>query len=1269
MLMKPHEEIIAPVGHYFNLEMELKFNETSQVTFNYPKYSDGKSTPLYDELIGDRLIQIDPFGIFIVAEVEEQAEGRECVKEVTAYSREYELGAKQAIFAEGVYNFWNPADVENTLLGMVVRCTRNWKIGSVSSSLIGRHRTFDSVTDVKILDFLLNTVQETFGCVFVFDTYHRVINVVDADEATVMVPVYLSAQNLIKECSMSETTDNMFTKLYVQGADDVTIMNVNPAGDSYLYNLDYYISKGELPAELAAKWLDWQNEIFTNQPYYTSLVALRNSAGARYLTEKARLTDMQNQLCTLDNTRATFLQMQMSAINDDTYQYFEERLADTGVEYTAIEADVAEQKALLEEIQAEYQEHAANIAAVNDKLRLNAYFTSDELDILEHYFKEDTFADSTFAVFDVDIEGNEDFSTSGTAAVQFINVTWTDVPCEGGHRMAAIVGGSVSLTGTNSTLYANIISGTLDHRDGEVICSLYLGSGTANGETFPSGNLTCVCSSSYDDDALLNGMEKHEDTITSSDGTVSHTTYYYTGSVTIAAVDAAFYFTRNVTEYQRYSVEQELYDYASECIKDIAMPTYEFEVQSGNLLWAKEFEAFKNAIQLGCGVYLQVNDDLMLEPLLLEIHLDFENPDDFSLVFSNRFKRPDAVNSMKEILTEATTASRTLDLNKYAFASGKNTTLWVQNLLENGYSAAMAQIMAGQNKQVTIDQAGIKIYSDDGVDAIMMNDGMIALVDRRTNTAKMAMGHFYNEATGTDFVGILADIIGGTLLAGQNLIIECPDPNGGVMQFKVDSSGVIINNGRMYMRTAKGAMGWDANYGFFAGVQDLFDTTETGYVYPVCVDEDGGLILDDSGFPQGVNVWIGIDGKVYVRGNIYAEDGVFTGTVYAKDGVFNGTVYATGGEFTGKVTATSGVFKGVVQASSYLDSSGKSMMTNDQWNPEYLNLKGLNINNNFIVDENGRVTINNGSISWGAVTGTDSLYSDINAAQTAAGNAQSTANTAYNTAYNAANTASSAYSLASSANSTVSGWRYGGTTYIDGTMLMTGTVKASSLQAGSVALLGSSGLTAGSMTLTGASSYAGQKVVLNSGAIEISASYGDVYIRSGSGPYLQLSSSGVIAGAGDLISNGNGSYACGDSSHKWSAVYASSGTIQTSDRHAKHDIEELPDKYLQMLLELSVYRFKLNDGTSDRYHVGYIAQDVEEYMSKYDIDSSEFGGFVRAKDEDGNDIYMLRYEEFIAIHTLAAQKQEKEISDLKAIVNQQGAELDELKRRLEAAGL
>lgn len=127
----------------------------------------------------------------------------------------------------------------------------------------------------------------------------------------------------------------------------------------------------------------------------------------------------------------------------------------------------------------------------------------------------------------------------------------------------------------------------------------------------------------------------------------------------------------------------------------------------------------------------------------------------------------------------------------------------------------------------------------------------------------------------------------GYNIAGQNLIIECPDPNGGVQQFKVDSSGVVINGGRFYIKNSKGAFGVDGNYGLMLGTTELFEATDTGYVLPTCIDDNGKLILDDEGFPKDTNVWFGIDGKVFVRGHIVMESGSANGDFYANNFYFN----------------------------------------------------------------------------------------------------------------------------------------------------------------------------------------------------------------------------------------------------------------------------------------------------------------------------------------------------------------------------------------------
>lgn len=944
VLEKPHGEIIGALGHAFGVELELKFIEPSIAKFKYPKVVDGVKTPFYDDIAKDKLVDFDQIGVFVVSDMEGDDDGASCVKEVSLYSLEYELAAKKVLFAEGTYNLWNPADVENTVLGMAMESCRNWKIGYVSPALIGRYRTFDKV-DTKVLEFFQGTIQEKYGCLFDFDTYTRTVNVYDADEQAEILPIYLSYVNLLKKGVIKAIDDSIITKLGVYGAEGIDIRNVNPTGDNYLYNLDYYIENGDLPDALASKWRTWQNAIFAKQPYYTSLVSLRNAATARHIAESARLVDLKNQLATLDNQRATFLQMQMKVgKKSDQWQYFQDRLDETGEEYSAIEDKVEAQEAKLEEIQDEIDEHTTNIIAINSELKLSGYFTESELNALDHYFHEDSLTDNTFAVFDYSASGNDSFKSMDNVAIQFNDVTWIDVECDGGHRMAAISGGTATIAGGEDTFEANIVSGTLDHTSGEVVCSLYLGAGTVNDESFPSGNLTCVCKSSYNDDTLLRGMTQHKDTIKSPDGSVSRTAYYYTGDASITATDGAVYFTRNVTEYQRYSVEQDLYDHGEVCLEDLSSPTFEFEIDSGNIVFAKEFEPFRDALRLGGKCYLQLESDLCLTPILNEIHLGFDNPDQFKLIYSSQFKRPDKVNSYKDMVKDAVTLSRTFDNNRFIYGDNNNTTTWVKDLLQIGFNTAMAQIMAGKDNMVTIDQAGIKISSIDGVDTIALNNGMIALIDKRTNTVKMAMGHFLNEATGMDFVGVLADIIGGTLLAGQNLIIECPDPNGGVMQFKVDSSGVIINNGRMYMSSDKGHMGWDANYGFFAGKKDLFVTTDTGYVHPTCVDANGNLILDSDGFPQNVNVWIGIDGKTYIRGNIYAIDGVFNGTVYANGGKFNG----------------------IVQASDFLDASGTSMMDNGKWKSDVLDLGNIILDGDTgDITLTGNINLSNGSITWG----------------------------------------------------------------------------------------------------------------------------------------------------------------------------------------------------------------------------------------------------------------------------------------------------------------
>ena len=129
-----------------------------------------------------------------------------------------------------------------------------------------------------------------------------------------------------------------------------------------------------------------------------------------------------------------------------------------------------------------------------------------------------------------------------------------------------------------------------------------------------------------------------------------------------------------------------------------------------------------------------------------------------------------------------------------------------------------------------------------------------------------------------------------------------------------------------------------------------------------------------------------------------------------------------------------------------------------------------------------------------------------------------------------------------------------------------------------------------------------------------------------------------------FIANGAG----GSLSGTW---YGTSGMAITSDSNKKHEIESLPDSYSTFFDLLRPVRFKFNDGTSGRYHTGFISQEVGESIEAAELTSADFGGFVR----DNDDNYYLRYEEFIALNTNEIQKLKTENKELKqrlAVVEQ-----------------
>lgn len=105
-------------------------------------------------------------------------------------------------------------------------------------------------------------------------------------------------------------------------------------------------------------------------------------------------------------------------------------------------------------------------------------------------------------------------------------------------------------------------------------------------------------------------------------------------------------------------------------------------------------------------------------------------------------------------------------------------------------------------------------------------------------------------------------------------------------------------------------------------------------------------------------------------------------------------------------------------------------------------------------------------------------------------------------------------------------------------------------------------------------------------------------------------------------------------------VYNASGsTVFVSDKRKKKNIKDLAiDKAKSFLMALNPRIFKFKEGTSDRFHHGFIAQEVKKAMG-----ADDWGVYVENKESD---FIGLRYDELIADLVAVVQDQEKRIDAL-----------------------
>lgn len=312
----PNGKILCAINGIEESTFKLtsKFNNTFELTFDLNEnilIQDGKGlsklvhSNVYD-LVGWLMrVYVENVGWFIMEHPKITDDGMKRTKTITCQSAEiemqqhdlknfkinqgttdsYEMLADDNVekigdveFAKEQIKFYNSDNPQLSLINLALQASgmKGWSVGEIDST----PKTYRTYKDGKYVEtttllsdeigafdiesqdlysFFTQDMSKYFQCIFVFDFLHMKINAYHPENFGKDTNVNINFRNLQQSQEISVDDSNIYTRYYVQGADDLGITYVN-FGSNYIENIDYYLNEKYFSPLLITKYKLWKED-------------------------------------------------------------------------------------------------------------------------------------------------------------------------------------------------------------------------------------------------------------------------------------------------------------------------------------------------------------------------------------------------------------------------------------------------------------------------------------------------------------------------------------------------------------------------------------------------------------------------------------------------------------------------------------------------------------------------------------------------------------------------------------------------------------------------------------------------------------------------------------------------------------------------------------------------------------------------------------------------------------------------------------------------
>lgn len=207
---------------------------------------------------------------------------------------------------------------------------------------------------------------------------------------------------------------------------------------------------------------------------------------------------------------------------------------------------------------------------------------------------------------------------------------------------------------------------------------------------------------------------------------------------------------------------------------------------------------------------------------------------------------------------------------------------------------------------------------------------------------------------------------------------------------------------------------------------------------------------------------------------------------------------------------------------------------------------------------------------------------------------------------------------------------------------ITGSSGSTSFATNAGGLTGSPSIAVGSITATGTivvgSSGSGAYSAFAGSSVQLANSTTSISNNGSTFTWAQNGTNILAVSPSQLVPLPDNTLSLGSAGLRWTTVFATTGTINTSDRNDKQQISSLTtaEKAVGQALKGMMKTFKFNDavaekGTNARIHFGVIAQDVKAAFEAQGLDANKYGVFCSDTLPNGTVRLGVRYEELFAL--------------------------------------